>query len=116
MSGEGIVIRNLLETVDGPLDEERVDELVRRPGLRVERIVSRGHASPPGFWYDQSETEWVLLVAGRARLAFADGRGPVELGPGDWLEIPARARHRVEWTEPGRDTVWLAIFSEPVGG
>jgi cupin 2 domain-containing protein len=76
--------------------------------FRVERIVSRGHASPPGFWYDQPEHEWVLLVAGQARLQF-EGQPPVPLRPGDHLNIPARRRHRVDWTTPDEETIWLAI-------
>jgi cupin 2 domain-containing protein len=85
-----------------------VEELIRTDGVRVERIVSHGHASPPGFWYDQKEREWVMLLSGCARLRFEDDT--VELNPGDWVNIPAHARHRVEWTKPGVDSVWLAIF------
>jgi len=89
---------------------ERSDPLLERPGLRIERIVSRGHASPAGFWYDQDEAEWVLVVEGRARLLVAGELRPRELGPGDWIHLPARCRHRVEWTDPERETVWLAVF------
>lgn len=89
--------------------EEAIDVLVRGQNLRVERIVSHGHASPPGFWYDQEQDEWVLLVSGAARIAFENE--PVErtLGPGDYLHIPAHRRHRVTWTTPDGPTVWLAI-------
>ena len=102
--------RTLFEPVPERTDREWTEELVRRPGARIERIVSRGHASAPGFWYDQEETEWVAVLAGRARLAFEGRDEPVDLAPGDWLEIPAHVRHRVEWTDPEQDTVWLAIF------
>lgn len=95
-----------------PLAAERVDALLRRPGLRVERIVSTGQASPPGFWYDQAEHEWVLLLAGTARLTLDTPAGPreVRLAAGDWLELPAHCRHRVEATQAEPPTVWLAIF------
>ena len=94
---------------------EFVERLAQGGGARVERIVSHGHASPPGFWYDQPETEWVLLVAGRARLRFHPDR-IVELEPGDHLLIPAHERHRVEWTDPDGATIWLAVFlpADPV--
>jgi cupin 2 domain-containing protein len=89
---------------------ERIEVLLRTGGVRIERIVSRGHRSPEGFWYNQDEGEWVTVVEGRARLRLADPDGVVELGPGDWIDLPAHRRHRVEWTDPERDTVWLAVF------
>ena len=92
---------------------EVTDTLLDVPGLRIERIVSRGQASPPGFWYDQAEAEFVLLLAGAARLRFADEEADRLLGPGDWVEIAAHRRHRVEWTDPDQATVWLAVFQQP---
>jgi cupin 2 domain-containing protein len=89
---------------------ERVDTLLTTPGLRIGRIVSRGQASPPGFWYDQAEAEWVVLLAGSARLRFADEIEARVLGPGDWVDIAPHRRHRVEWTDPMVPTVWLAVF------
>lgn len=94
----------------GPPDET-TETLLRRPGLRVERIVSRGHRSPDGFWYDQDEDEWVMVVRGGALLRFEGEAEPRRLGPGDHVDIPARVRHRVEWTDPDADTVWIAVFS-----
>jgi len=83
------------------------------PNVRIERIVSTGHTSPEGFWYDQAEHEWVTVLSGRAKLRYEDGL-EVELGPGDAASIPAHTRHRVEWTSPNAPTVWLAFFwSEP---
>lgn len=69
-----------------------------------------GHASPPGFWYDQPEYEWVAVLAGEAKLRFADREDLIRLGPGDWINIPAHRRHRVEWTRPDAPTIWLAVF------
>jgi cupin 2 domain-containing protein len=89
---------------------EAAEALLRRRGLRIERIVSLGQASPPGFWYEQGEGEWVVLLSGAARLRFADEAEARALSPGDWLDIAARRRHRVEWTDPTRPTVWLAVF------
>src|SRR5687767_8103805 len=101
---------NLLAGLPAPLPAELVEPLLMASGFRVERIVSHGHASPAGFWYDQDEHEWVLLVSGAARLRFEDEADPVEMVPGSYVDIPAHRRHRVEWTAPDRFTVWLAIF------
>lgn len=81
--------------------------LLTSPGVRIERIVSAGQVSPAGFWYDQDEAEWVLLLSGSAELEF-DGGSRRELRAGDWLNIPAHCRHRV--TRTADPTVWLAVF------
>ncbi|TVP48447.1 MAG: hypothetical protein EA350_03280 [Gemmatimonadales bacterium] len=104
----------------GPVGEEEVQVLVRDGRFRVERIVSRGHASPPGFWYDQPEHEWVMVLAGRARLDVVEGDAAgagegetirrVEMAAGAHLVLPARRRHRVAWTDPDQETIWLAVF------
>jgi cupin 2 domain-containing protein len=94
---------------DLPVDSEaaeRFENLLTRPGVRIERIVSSGQSTPPGEWMDQAWDEWVLLVAGRAGLTL-EGEAPAILEPGDHLLIPAHRRHRVDWTET--PTVWLAV-------
>ena len=99
----------LFDGVPDELPTELVATLLATSGVRVERIVSRGHASPPGFWYDQDEGEWVAVLSGAARLRFDDGE-EVALGPGDHVDIPAHRRHRVEWTSGVEPTIWLAVF------
>ena len=89
---------------------ETVDALLSANGVRLERIVSRGEASPAGFWYDQAEAEWVTVLTGRARLTIEGEADDRDLGPGDSLFLPAHCRHRVAWTAPGQTTVWLALF------
>ena len=89
--------------------EESFEMILKRPQVRIERIVSRGHASPEDFWYDQEWDEWVALLKGRAALVFETRDQPVELGPGDHLLIPAHARHRVAWTDAKEETIWLAV-------
>ena len=101
---------NLLSPLPDATAAEQADALLTRPGLRIERIVSRGQASPPGFWYDQTEAEWVAVLTGSARLRFEDEANARVLDPGDWVEIPPHRRHRVDWTDPAVPTVWLAIF------
>ena len=89
--------------------EEQIERLVGGPCFRIERIVSTGQASPAGFWYDQPDDEFVVLLAGAARLRFEEGGRILDLQPGDWVEIPAHVRHRVEWTQAHPPTVWLAV-------
>jgi cupin 2 domain-containing protein len=85
---------------------ERFEDLLTRPGVRIERIFSSGQSTPNGEWMDQAWDEWVLLVAGRAGLTL-EGDPPLTFQPGDHLLIPAHRRHRVDWTET--PTVWLAL-------
>lgn len=104
------MLKNLLADLPGELPEELFETLLQTPSVRIERIVSTGQASPPGFWYDQEEHEWILLLRGSALLRFDDEAAPVALQPGDCLNIPAHRRHRVEETSSDQPTVWLAIF------
>jgi cupin 2 domain-containing protein len=100
---------NLFADVPCTLSAEQITTLMAAEHVRIERIVSTGQASPPGSWYDQNDAEWVVLLAGAAELEFADHPAPRRLAPGDYVHIPAHARHRVSWTDPTRPTVWLAI-------
>lgn len=95
--------------------DEMFDTLAAMAGARVERIVSTGQRSPPGFWYDQDWDEFVLLVSGAAVLDIAGHDSPRLLQPGDWVHLPAHTRHRVLWTPADRPTVWLAVHGAPVG-
>jgi cupin 2 domain-containing protein len=94
-----------------PLAGEITQTLYRRAGLRIERIVSTGQATPEGEWYDQEDDEWVLVVAGAARVLIAGEARERELAAGDWLLLPAHCRHRVTWTESDPPTVWLAVHA-----
>jgi cupin 2 domain-containing protein len=101
-------LTNLFADIPADLPEELVQTLLSTSKLRIERIVSLGHASPEGFWYDQETDEWVLLLTGAARLTL-EGEEPLDLLPGAFVNIPAHRRHRVEWTDPVQPSVWLAI-------
>jgi cupin 2 domain-containing protein len=107
---------NLFDGIPSLVPDELVEVLWATGATRVERIVSRGHASPPGFWYDQDDDEWVILLSGQARLLVDGEPDAVELRPGDHVLLPAHQRHRVEWTDPSQDTVWLAIHVAPPRG
>ena len=102
-------MRNLFAGIPDLLAAERFDVLLETPAFRLERIVSRGHATPPGEWYDQQRNEWILLLSGRAALRFEDEGEPRVLEPGDQVLIAARRRHRVDWTDASSPTVWLAL-------
>jgi cupin 2 domain-containing protein len=102
-------LSNLFDELSGAAVAEQIVELLARPGLRVERIVSGGQASPPGFWYDQPEGEWLVLLQGAATLAFEGERGLCSLKVGDFIDIAPHRRHRVEWTHPTIPTIWLAV-------
>ena len=101
--------QNIFSDIPPHLPEEFVEEILDRSALRIERILSRGHASPEGFWYDQEHNEWVILLSGSACLSFEGEEDVIVLKPGDHIDIPAHVRHRVEWTSPEQDTVWLAV-------
>jgi cupin 2 domain-containing protein len=100
---------SLFEGIPGELPEELIETLCSTDGVKIERIVSKGHATPEGFWYDQDCNEFVLVVQGRAGLKFEGETGPVILTAGDYVNIGSHVRHRVEWTDPARETIWLAV-------
>lgn len=104
---------NLFADVPTTLAEERFEALLEKGGLTLERIVSTGQATPAGDWYDQPRDEWVVLLKGAAALRFEDEPAERRLEPGDYLFIPAHARHRVEWTSKTEPTVWLALHLPP---
>jgi predicted metal-dependent hydrolase len=88
---------------------EFFETIVAAAGVRLERIVSQGHATPPGEWLTQEANEWVLLLSGSAKLIVSEPASEITLEPGDHIMLPAGCRHRVEWTDPSRKTVWLAL-------
>jgi len=101
-------MKNLFTDIPAHLPDELFETLVKTDSVHVQRIVSKGHTTAKNDWYDQQTNEFVLLLKGAARLEFSDGR-LVTMGPGDWLQIPARKKHRVAWTDEAVETVWLAV-------
>ena len=99
---------NLFTDLPSQLPDELITILNDAADVRIERIVSHGHVSPKDFWYDQEQHEWVVVLKGTARLQFEDGE--VEMKVGDFVNIPAHKKHRVEWTTPDEPTIWLAVF------
>jgi cupin 2 domain-containing protein len=103
-------IKNIFHDIPPDIPDEIIDKIISSDKIRVEKIVSKGHSTPADFWYDQYENEWVLVVKGKARLKFFDDADLVELKEGDYLNISAHTKHRVEWTDPETETIWLAVF------
>lgn len=100
-------VTNIFDDLPSHLPKEVVETLVRASDVRIERIISHGHFTAADFWYDQPQAEWVIVLKGAARLQFEDGM--VEMKPGDFINIPAFKKHRVDWTTPDEPTVWLGV-------
>jgi len=105
-----MIIKNIFNNLPEEIPEELIETISETESIRIERIVSNGHSSPPGFWYDQDEHEYVLLLKGSARLLFEGDKEAIVMRPGDYVHIPAHVRHRVEWTDPDKETIWLTVF------
>ncbi len=103
-------IKNLFSNIPANrISEEFFEDILNTEHFRIEKIVSDGDSSPEGFWYDQNTDEWVILIQGSAGLLFEGSDETVILKPGDYLNIPAHTRHRVEWTDPDQKSVWIAV-------
>lgn len=101
-----IRVDNIFSGASAEAGHETFLTLFESGALKIERIVSHTHSSPAGFWYDQSEAEWVILLRGHATLEFAGGN-LAELKEGDYLTIPPHVKHRVKQT--ARQTIWIAV-------
>jgi len=106
---------NIFKSIPKNFEEEFTELLTQNENIRIERIVSRGHASPASGWYDQQDNEWVIVLQGAAIIAF-ENDADVELAAGDYLNIPAHTRHKVKWTDPEVETVWLAVHYPGITG
>jgi cupin 2 domain-containing protein len=103
-----VEIKNIFENIPENIREEVFESFIDNKNFRLERIISEGHTSPPNFWYNQENDEFVLLLSGSAELHFENGEKFV-LKRGDYLIIPAHKKHRVEWTDENQKTIWLAL-------
>jgi cupin 2 domain-containing protein len=102
-------IDNIFSALPESLPEELFQTLAESDSVRIERIVSHGHSTPEGEWYDQERDEWVLLLSGSSGLLFEGEESPRRLEPGDCVLIPAHCRHRVVWTDKRVRSIWLAV-------
>ena len=101
-------MNNIFDAIPNDIGDEVFDTLIENTNIKIERIVSRGHHSPMSGWYDQDKNEWVIVLKGAAVLSFVDG-STVNLKSGDYINLSAHRKHRVEWTDPDVETIWLAV-------
>ena len=105
-----IPVSNIYKCIPQQLDKEHLQILAQNENVRIERIISKGHASEKDFWYDQDQDEFVLLLKGKAILGFFEDDKTLSLSAGDYLIIKAHQKHRVTWTDPDTDTFWLTVY------
>ncbi|MCH6565210.1 MAG: cupin domain-containing protein [Proteobacteria bacterium] len=103
-----IDIGNLFESLPEDISKEVFSEIIQGENIRIERIISKGHSSPEAGWYDQDDNEWVIVLKGEAKLSF-ENNDDVHLVSGSHLNIPAHTKHKVTWTKPNTETIWLAV-------
>ena len=101
-------MNNIFDSIPSDLSCEIFDDLVSSDTVKIERIISKGQTSPDFGWYDQAQSEWVIVIAGSAIIDF-DDKPSITLKAGDYLNIPAHQKHKVAWTDPDVETVWLAV-------
>ena len=99
--------QNIYENIPKHLDEEFFENILKTDTLQIERIVSKGHTSPETGWYDQDDNEWVIVLKGEAILSYENGN-EIHLESGDYINIPAHTKHKVSWTDPNVETIWVA--------
>lgn len=101
-------MKNIFQDLPQNLEHEVFEILASSNTVKIERIVSKGHTSPQTGWYDQAQSEWVIVLQGEAIVSFEDGES-VRLWPGCYLNISPHRKHRVDWTDPNTETIWLAV-------
>jgi len=99
---------NIFEAIPKDLREEYFETLIQKGEFKIERIVSHGHTSPESGWYDQTQDEWVIVLQGEAIISFEDDADK-HLGIGDHIHIPVHTKHKVSWTTPKIETIWIAV-------
>jgi len=100
--------KNIFKNIPKQLPNEVFEDIISKDGLKIERIISKGHTTPKSQWYNQDFNEWVIVLDGEAILSFEDSKD-VKLSAGDYINIPANTKHRVAWTTPNKETIWLAV-------
>ncbi|MCW9012598.1 MAG: cupin domain-containing protein [Gammaproteobacteria bacterium] len=99
---------NIYQSIPASLNQEIFEQLVQHEQVTIERIISRGHTSPDTGWYDQDKNEWLIVLKGAATIAF-ENDADIHLTEGSYLNIPAHKKHKVSWTDPTTETIWLAV-------
>ncbi|MCK4729230.1 MAG: cupin domain-containing protein [Desulfobacterales bacterium] len=107
-----MITSNIYLNIPEELPNELSEKIIYNKSFKLERIISKGHSTTKGQWYDQGKDEWVILLKGSAGIAIEGEASTVVLKPGDYIHLPAHLKHRVEWTDPATETVWLALHYE----
>ncbi len=100
--------QNIFSSIPCNLEHEIFQSLIKNNTVTIERIISKGQSSPDSSWYDQEKNEWVIILKGSAVLSF-ENQSPIQLNEGDFINIPSHTKHRVAWTDPDNETIWLAV-------
>ncbi|TNF01680.1 MAG: cupin domain-containing protein [Gammaproteobacteria bacterium] len=108
-SNSPVTVGNLFSNIPVITMDELFEDVIVTDFTRIQRIISRGQSSPEGFWYDQPENELIVIMQGRGKLEFDNGEY-MTMEVGDYIAIPAHRKHRVAWTDPNIETIWLAVF------
>ena len=104
-----MISNNLFLNIPDKIKSEIFDPIIKNEKFRLERIISQGQSTPEGEWLEQDNDEWVVLLTGKARIRFEDDKDSYLMESGEYIYIPSRKRHRVEWTPSDKQTVWLAL-------
>ena len=103
------ILKNIFKDISGDNNNEVFETILQNDNVKLERIISKGHTTPEGKWYDQDFDEWVILLSGKAVLSFEGKTENITLNPGDYMLIEAHKKHRVEYTSFEEETIWLAL-------
>ncbi len=100
--------QNIFSSIPCNLEHEIFQSLIKNNTVTIERIISKGQRSPDSSWCDQEKNEWVIILKGSAVLSF-ENQSSIQLTEGDFINIPSHTKHRVAWTDPDNETIWLAV-------
>ncbi|MCH7568338.1 MAG: cupin domain-containing protein [Nanoarchaeota archaeon] len=103
-------VGNIFSRIPKLLSDESFEELISSQNCKIERIISSGHSTPKCKWYDQNKNEFIIVLKGNAELLFEENNKVVKMCEGDYVNIPAHVKHKVQKTDSQKETIWLAIF------
>ena len=104
-----IDIKNIFSGIKKQSPDEIFETIIKTNQFKIERIISSGQSTDKEKWYDQDVDEWVIVLKGCAGLLFESNNEEIIMKPGDYVNIPAHQKHRVEWTDANEETIWLAV-------
>ena len=105
-----VEIKNIFSDIPESFHDELFEDIISTENFRIKRIISSRHTTPKDKWYDQDKNEWIMVLKGNAELLFEEGNQIIKMKEGDYINIPAHLKHRVEKTDDKQETVWLTVF------